>query len=261
MSVVVLTYLSSSVALAVVSLLPGQDGSPTATDLAWGVASGLGGGFGALLLFRGLGTGSTAVVAPITATGAASIPVVVGLAGGDPVTASGVIGVSIGLVAIVMLSLTGDDGARPPSRTIVDRLSAIARRPGVTDALASGVGFGCFFVFIAQTSDSAGHWPLVGARGTSVVMFVIGAVVARSAVLPDAGSRGGVVLAGALDAVAAACFLASTREGLLSVGAVLASLYPAATIVLARVVDGERIVRRQLTGLALAALAVSLLAV
>lgn len=93
------------------------------------------------------------------------------------------------------------------------------------------------------------------------MMFVAGALVARGAVLPERGSRKAVVLAGVLDAAAALLFVLSTRDGLLSVGAVLASLYPAVTIVLARVISKEQIVKRQLVGLGLAALAVSLLAI
>ena len=70
-----------------------------------------------------------------------------------------------------------------------------------------------------------------------------------------------MVLAGVLDAVAAMFFVLSTRSGLLSVGAVLASMYPAVTIVLARFVSQERIARRQVVGLVLAAGAVSMLAI
>ena len=144
----------------------------------------------------------------------------------------------------------------PPARS-----RSIFSRPGVVDALFSGIGFGLFFVFIARTAESAGHWPLVSARGISVVMFVAGALLTRSAVLPERGSRRAVVLAGCLDAAAALFFVLSTRDGLLSVGAVLASLYPAVTIVLARFISNERIVKTQLVGLGLAAAAVSLLAI
>jgi len=129
------------------------------------------------------------------------------------------------------------------------------------DALFSGVGFGLFFVFIARTSEEAGHWPLVSARLISVLMFVAIALVTAGAVLPERGSRRAVVLAGVLDAVAAMFFVLSTRSGLLSVGAVLASMYPAVTIVLARFIAQERIARRQVVGLVLAAAAVSMLAI
>lgn len=140
-------------------------------------------------------------------------------------------------------------------------LRTIVRQPGVPEALLSGMGFGAFFVFIAQAGESAGHWPLVGARAISVVMFAIAALATTTALLPERGSRRVVVLAGLLDAAAAVFFVMSARAGLLSVGAVLASLYPVVTVLLARFVGGERVRRQQLVGLALALGAVSLLAV
>ena len=91
--------------------MPGQGGSPAPADIAWGLAAGLGGGFGAMLLFRGLGKGSMAVVAPITATGAAMIPVFAGLLQGESISTFGALGVVLALAAIVMVSLSagGDE--------------------------------------------------------------------------------------------------------------------------------------------------------
>ena len=391
-SVVILTHFAAVIALLLVIVMPGQGGSPAPADIAWGLAAGLGGGFGAMLLFRGLGKGSMAVVAPITATGAAMIPVLAGLLQGESISMFGAIGVVLALAAIVMVSLSADGevtdqeaassaepevandtgvarsqwavprgiahSTAPPRPMFVstplppppppipsglsydqvfgppvvrtapagpaapapqplspnaplassalvgstvalleapvvpddlsslvdapplgipivpltspnrgsgpgvgDRLRSIIRRPGIVDALFSGLGFGLFFVFIARTSEEAGHWPLVSARLISVIMFVGVALVTAGAVLPEQGSRRSVVLAGVLDAVAAMFFVLSTRSGLLSVGAVLASMYPAVTIVLARFISQERIVRRQIVGLLLAAGAVSLLAI
>ena len=134
------------------------------------------------------------------------------------------------------------------------------RQPGVPEALLSGVGFGAFFVFISRAAESAGYWPLVSARAISVVMFAIAALVTSTALLPERPSRRAVVVAGLLDAAAAVFFVLAARAGLLSVGAVLASLYPGVTVLLARFVGQERIRRQQLVGLALAAAAVSLLA-
>ena len=138
---------------------------------------------------------------------------------------------------------------------------AIVRQPGVTEALFSGLGFGLFFVFIYRASEDAGHWPLVSARAVSVVMFVMIAIATSTSILPERGSRLPVVVAGLLDATAAIFFVMSTRVGLLSVGAVLAALYPVVTVVLARLVTKERIRRQQMTGLGLALVAVALLAV
>jgi uncharacterized membrane protein len=133
--------------------------------------------------------------------------------------------------------------------------------PGLPEALMSGLGFGTFYVCIARASATAGHWPMVSARGVSVVLFTVVALATSTAVLPERGSRRYVVLAGVLDAAAAVMFVLAANAGLLSVGAVLASLYPAVTVVLARAHGAERIAPRQMLGLALALGAVTLLAV
>ena len=471
-SVVILTHLASVIALVLVAVdfgpvwsslsdlasgggddgvqwkAPRIVGAPTTTDMAWGLAAGLGGGLGAMLLFRGLGKGSMAVVAPVTAAGAAIIPVIAGLATGDPLSTLALAGIALALVAIVLVSLVApddavaqddtaadedvttddpDDGsltvppgwveefrrehhepndgppagglpapvaagrvAMPPPmaptairalhevmveqtapelepvavaapsaeddradtasfhRTIRGLLRVIAAlllalvgaavwialgtiadvdgelaaaeigalalgglmvmaatiaawatlpllragpvsaeatdartvdvaaapgasgrrslrgvvsQPGLPEALLSGVGFGLFFVFIYRTSESAGQWPLLGARSVSVVMFTIAALVTSTSVLPAAGSRLAVVWAGLFDAIAAILFVVATRAGSLSVAAVLASLYPAITVLLARVVTKEQIRPIQIAGLALALGAVGLLAI
>lgn len=519
-SVVILTHLASVVALLLIAVdfgpvwtslsdlasgggddgvrwaAPRIVGAPNATDLGWGLAAGLGGGLGAMLLFRGLGLGSMAVVAPVTAAGAAIIPVIAGLATGDPLSNLAIVGIVLALVSIVLVSLVagepvddpveadepadaddpvdpqtrlhgstpapphagaaavdGENGsltippgwveefrrehglestpnggsaserlpapvagsaviAMPPpavsARTsptptsllaptappvptlsapapaptaplapmapvavdspttvaqvveraaheshaarsirgllrlvaalllalvaaaiwlavgtiaelgagitaaqigvlalsglmvavsliaiwataplfrttgIADASAAVAKpgavgsvstggtsrpsrrrllaQPGLPEALLSGVGFGLFFVFIYRTSETAGQWPLIGARSVSVVMFAVAAVISSTAVMPAAGSRLAVVGAGLFDAIAAVLFVVATRAGLLSVAAVLASLYPAVTVLLARVVTKETIRPIQIAGLALALGAVGLLA-
>jgi drug/metabolite transporter (DMT)-like permease len=155
---------------------------------------------------------------------------------------------------------SGTTGRRRQAEVSTLSWRAIISQPGVTEALFSGIGFGLFFVFIYRASETAGHWPLVSARLVSVVIFGLVALATATAVLPERGSRKPVVLAGLLDAGAAIAFVLSTRSGLLSVGAVLAALYPVATVVLARVITKERIRRQQMVGLALALVAVAFLA-
>jgi drug/metabolite transporter (DMT)-like permease len=162
------------------------------------------------------------------------------------------------LFALAAGSSTAD--ASPANDDTAPRGRSRRSIPGLPEALLSGVGFGTFFVFIYRAQESAGHWPLVSARLVSVVMFAIGALVTSSAVLPERPARLGVIGAGVLDAAAAVSFVLATRAGLLSIGAVLASLYPAVTVILARLVTKERIALRQYLGLALALGAVALLA-
>ncbi len=209
------------------------------------------------------------VAALLAAAVAASRPVGA-LVAGDGLAIGDVASLALALVVVCMASVAahatrplfrGEPATTSRRRSEPLSLGSILRQPGVPDALLSGVGFGMFFVFISRAAESAGYWPLVSARAISVVMFVGAALVTSTAILPAQRSRRAVVLAGLLDAAAAVFFVLSTRAGLLSVGAVLASLYPGVTVVLARFVGQERIRRQQLVGLALAAVAVGLLAI
>lgn len=275
---------------------PGWRGVVTARDLLWGAGSGISGGMGAMLLYRGLARGAMAVVAPITAAGAAMVPAVWGLVEGEPLTALGAAALGLAMVAIVLVSWSADaapvaePGTPVPSgpETTEDRLArveselaelrswvlsgrragqgagrgrALLGRPGVPEALLSGLGFGGFYVLLDGTSADAGLWPLVAARGASVLMFVSLALMTRVAVAPGRGSRVPVLWAGVLDAAAAVSFLYATRSGYLSIAAVLSSLYPGVTVLLARMLTKERLVHRQLAGLGCAGVAIALFAV
>ena len=127
-------------------------------------------------------------------------------------------------------------------------------------AVVAGGAFGGFFVLLSRTSSAAGLWPLLSARVVSVavlgsVMFLTG----RS-LRPTPGIRRLVIAAGAGDMIANILYLLAVRRGLVSLVAVIVALYPAATVLLAQVVLGERLRRVQTAGLALAASAAVLLA-
>jgi uncharacterized membrane protein len=195
------------------------------------------------------------VVAPITAVEAAGVPVVWGLASGERPPTVAIAGVVVALVAVVLVA--GYEPAR--SRGDDDRVPLL-RRPGVADALVAGVAFGLFFILLDKTSDDAGLWPLVGARATSLALLG-GLVLARRHKLEATrGTRSAIAAAGLLDVAANLLYLLSTREGLLSIVAVLTSLYPASTVLLARVFLGERIGRLQLAGLGAAVAGVVMMA-
>lgn len=285
-SVVVLTHLVAAAVLfgfALEGLGVAGVGSrrvPGMADLGWGLGAGLGGGVGAMLLFRGLATGSMAIVASVSAAGAATIPTVVGVLTGDELSTVGRVGVVLAIVAIALLSFGGDDssldesadrsnGSRGPEPTGEPGLLLRTRErtrmrtlhdAGIVYALGSGAGFGLFFVCLSRASESSGYWPLLTARGASVVLFALVAWRIAVPTLPEPGSRLPVAGAGVLDAAAAILYLTALRSGLLSVVSVLASLYPAMTAFLAWRIARERIVSRQLVGLALAIAAVGLLA-
>lgn len=361
LSVVIGTHVTAAVVLILASLDPiglgfGAESSRVPTsDLGWGLAAGLAGGVGALFLYRGLARGSMAVVAPVTAAGAAVIPSAFGLLSGDPWTVLTVVGVALALGAIVLVSLTGapDEAGQPGSIepgsdpfttpdvallaranaaiAVLDRrsdpvdtrvgwaavltgfgaavlagvvatvtwattgpdvdvptpavflvsfgivliLSVRAvdagplrapgtrrlQRAGLSDALVSGVGFAMFFILTSEVSGTAGLWPMAAARSASAVVFAVVAFVFAGGMVPVRGTRIHVALAGVLDGVAAGCFLLSTRSGSLSVVSVLSSLYPVATVLLARVLGGERCTKRQLVAMGIAAVAVALITI
>jgi drug/metabolite transporter (DMT)-like permease len=225
--------------------------APTRADLWWGVMAGLSGGAGVALLYRALAIGRMAVVAPTTAVCAVVVPVLVSVALGErpgPLAAAGIL---LGLVAIVLVSQqSAPESAMDAS---AGRLPA-----GVGIALVSGVAIGLFLLSLAQTRPEAGMWPILASRSTSVTLFGVAALVARRSVrLP------GVLLltlgCGVIDMTANALYLVAARVGPLSVMVTLVSLYPASTVLLARVVLGERLNLRQVAGVACALAAIALI--
>jgi drug/metabolite transporter (DMT)-like permease len=225
-------------------------GAFRSTDLAWGAGAGLGVAVGVSLLYHGLAVGVMSVVAPVTAVGSACIPVLFGLVTGERPSAAALVGVVLALAAVTLLAVFPgeEDDARPG-----------ARRAGVVMGLVSGCGFGAYFVLLDHAADGAGLWPLVGSRGTSVAVLGTVVLLARQPLVP-AGVGRDVGLIGVLDVVANVAFLLATRRGLLSLVALLASLYPAGTVLLARVVLRERLSPAQVAGLAGAGGAIVLIA-
>lgn len=227
---------------------------PPAADLWWGA---LGGGLGAAGLgtfYYALANGEMTVVAPITAVVSAVLPVGVGLATGERPKAIAYVGIAVAVAAVALVSgAVGEHHHTTPRRILV--LAGVA-----------GLGFGSLFVAVDRTSEASGLWPLVGARLTSVPLLALVVAIARIGV-HDARlrrTRGGPrasglpVAAGVLDMAANVLFLAATRGGLLSIVAVVGSLYPASTVVLAATFDHERIRRAQGVGMVCAACALVL---
>ncbi|WP_235927920.1 EamA family transporter [Goekera deserti] len=236
--------------LALLVLLPLLGGDPSAGDLLWGAAAGVAGAAALSLFYRALADGVMSIIAPITAVCAAAVPVLLGLATGERLTAVAVGGILLALVAIALVA--AEDGL-PTVRA--------AREAGLGVALLAGLGFGLFFVLLDQPDPGSGLWPLVGARTASITLVVVLSRVTRDtlalprAVLPLAA------LGGVLDMAANALFLLAAREGLLAVAGVLASLYPVSTVLLALTVLRERLGGVQRVGLVVAVVAVALIAV
>jgi len=238
--------------LLILPLLPGT--TPSGADVLWGGVAGLAGGVGVGLLYRALAVGRMAVVAPTTAVCAVMIPVLAGVVFfGERLARQTVFGIAFAIVAIVLVS-------RQHSVASVNRAARNSvLPPGVGLALASGVAIGLFFLALARTNAAAGMWPLVAARVVSVTLFgIMGVVSSRPLRMPAPVVRIAVA-AGVVDMMANALYLAATRYGQLSVVVTLSSLYPASTVVLARIVLGERLNVWQAAGIVCALLAVVLI--
>ena len=241
--------LAAGTGTVLASLVVG--GRPSGVSLAWGALSGLGGGLGTLALYRGLARGRMNVVAPLSGVLAAALPALFGLLLGERPGPAAMAGLGLALPAVWLTARTeeptGPDSARASS--------------GALDGVLAGLGFAVLFIGLQRAGRGEGLWPTAASQLVAALPML--ALHARSLRRPagqeDAWLRFGPILAGALVALAAICFFLGTQRGLLTVVAVLTSLYPAVTVALARWVLAERIGRWQGVGLALAGASVALI--
>lgn len=219
-----------------------------ATDLAWGAGAGLCGMIGVVCLYWALANGTMTVVAPATSIVAAGFPVGIGLALGERPGIAALVGMAAGLTAIALIAgVIGIANVPVPPRIL-----AVA-------ALA-GLGFGSLFVMYGQTSDDSGMWPIAAGRASVVPVLFMVCIATRTLGTLRRNLRAAALL-GLLGLIANVTYLLAVRQGLLSIVAVVVSLYPASTILLATVLDGERMTRSQLAGLWLAGTALVLVTV
>ena len=219
---------------------------PPPENLLLGGMAGVAVAIGLVALYLGLASGRMGIVAPVTAVVAASIPVLVGLFREGLPSGSQLIGFGIGLVAVWLLSSAGDGGAIQ------------ARELGL--AVTAGLGFGLFFILIDRVSQSAVLWPLVAARIASVSFLLILATARRTWETPARNQLPLIALAGVFDASGSTFFALATRQGRLDIAAVLSSLYPAATVLLAWLILKERLMPQQWMGVVAALVALVLIA-
>jgi drug/metabolite transporter (DMT)-like permease len=249
---VVLVVQYIGLAGVAVLLIADRGASPDGADLVFGAIASTVGIAGVGLLYLGLARGPMGVVAPITAVGAAIVPVAWGLVDGERPGVVALLGVVVALVAVVLIAGASGGGSSttPP----------VLARSTLGLSITAGLAFGMVFVLLSKTGNDAGFWPLLSGRIASTAVLLVVLLLVRGPILPRGAPPAIVVAAGVLDVSANALFLLAAREGLLSLVAVLSSLYPASTVVLARVVLHERLVRTQLVGLALALAGVALIA-
>ena len=216
---------------------------PSYRSLAWGAAAGVVGGLALPAFYRALAVGKMGIAAPVTSVLAAALPVVVGAFTEGVPHVIQVAGLVLALVALWFIS-------RPDGKL---------RPEGLGLALVAGLGFGTFLVFIRQAGTEGVYWPMSAALASSLLLAAA-ILIGQRRSLPGLGVLPIVLVAGLLDTFGNVFFVLATQRGRLDVAAVLSSLYPAVTVLLARLILKEHITRLQTAGMTAALIAVPLIA-
>src|SRR5580693_9276648 len=266
----VLTLVETAGAIVALAVAAASSSPVSVAGLAWGVAAGAIGGLGLIIFYAGLAAGPMSVVAPVSGLVSTVLPVAVALAEGERPSLGVYAGALLCLVAIVLASSAGGaDGSRTGGRR--GRRGSAGRSGGAGQtarALAYGVGagglFGLFFLLIRNAGQSGTLWPVASARVGELASVLAAAGVLQLALRRRArgrsnagasgtgasgtgasGAYGRLLMvaasAGVIDVIANICYVAAARTGMFGLAVVLASLYPGVTVLLARVVLGERL--------------------
>lgn len=246
---VVLVLESGGLAGAALVLLVVREAPPDAGSLGLAALGGVTGTAGLVCFFRAMALGAMAVVAPVFASGAAIIPVVVGLATGDEVTTLVGVGLALAAVGIVLASLEGEHEA------------ARSRQAGkaLAFALVGALGAAVFIVCTDAASDGSVLWTVLVTRAAAVP-FLLAGVLALRVPRPGRADGGKIVLVGLVDLLATGLFGLAATRGALAIVAVLGAMYPVVTAGLARGVLKERIRGIQVAGVVCALLGVAFVA-
>ena len=238
------SQLVGLVLAAMLAVVRGET-APTTIDLGWSVLAGFAGALGITALYRALAVGRMGIVAPVTGVIAAVIPVVAGMALEGVPPPLVLIGIALAIVAVVLVSRS-DDGE--------------SGRAGLGLALLAGLGIGVMGVCIAQVSDGHVFGPLVAIRAIQALVVVLAIVLSRSAWRVERRLLPAVAVVGVLDMAGNGAFFLAVQTGALAVAAMLSSLYPVTTVILATIILHERVTRSHAIGIALAAVAIAAIA-
>ncbi len=222
-----------------------RDPWPGTHAMAWGFAAGISGGVGLAALYRSLAIGTMGINAPVASVVTGILPVAftfvtLGLPGRAQLG-----GFVLALVSIWLIAMPAGELGRPK---------------GLPLAVLAGIGFSGFLVCIKLAGTTAKFWPLVSARLASLVLMLAVVGLMREGWRPQRSSWPATVFCGVFDSVGNFLFVYAATRGRLDVAAVLSSLYPASTLVLARVFLKEKIAGLQAAGIGLALAAVALIA-
>ena len=228
--------------------------------MGWAVAGGAAGAVGLIAFYSGFAQAPMSVVAPVSALVSTVLPVGIAVAGGERLTAAVIAGALACLAAIVLVSAhsEAESGSGRPGRL-----------RGLAYGVAAGAAFGLFFVFLKNAGHSAVLWPVAVSRVTGSLVAIVALVAVRAWQRGRTGSAAGgggmsgqllgiALVSGAVDAAANVCYILATRAGQFGLAVVITSLYPGATVLLARLVLRERMRALQQVGLVLAAVGIVL---
>lgn len=241
--VLALAGLSGIVLLLVAARVMGE---PLTFDrsLLWAAAAGLAGGGGIVALYSGLAVGSAATVAPLAAVSAAVMPVLFAALTLGPPRLVQLAGFTLALIGIWLVAQATPQGA--------------GSRAGVRYGMLAGLGFGAFLILIAQVELAAVYVPLAVAR-LMMLLTAVAVLTIRRTPFPGLFSNPIGLLAGCLDAGGNVLYLLARQHVRVDIAAVLSSLYPVSTVVLARLVTREPVTRTQWMGAAVCLAAVALI--
>jgi drug/metabolite transporter (DMT)-like permease len=244
-SIVFWAGLTSFPLILVAALLAG--GEATAADYVLGALAGASGAIGLVFLFAGLGRGRAASVAPVAAAVAAVVPVVVAVVEGERPSPLAWLGVAVAVPAIVLCASVEGRGA--------------ADRSGVLFGLVAGLGFGGFTAVIRFTGEESNLLPLVTSRASTMLVVLLSSLLGLWKLTGFGETPRPIVVGNALlDVSGNVALLLAVRAGSLALAAVAASFYPAVTVIMARMVNSEHLLGRQVFGLGLTVLAMTAIA-
>jgi drug/metabolite transporter (DMT)-like permease len=226
---------------------------PSPGGVAWSAAAGVGGVTGAMALYLGYRHAAFSVAGPLSAVASAGFSVLAGLLFGEHPSGLALAGIALALPAIVAVS--AGPGGEPGSGESGHQLA------GAAYGLVAGAGFAVLFIGLNRAGSGHDLWPPVIAQVVGLAGLGLVGAVTRQLKPPPRQAGWLAVLAGVTGGAGTACYFVATHLSLLAITAVITSLYPASTILLARVLIGERLTRLRLAGLGLAAASVVLIAI
>ena len=224
--------------------------SPSRSDLLWGLLAGVTGSFSLFVLYEGIATSIVAIVSPTSAVVGAVIPVLfAAVILGERPSAIAIVGSVVCLPAIALLTREGK--LEKSGRELI--------KTALTYGVLSGFGFGVFFISLSRCRHSAGLWPLVAVKLAALTVTGIAMLFSGQTFKIERDGRVSALIAGVSDMGANVLYMLATQLGMLSTVVVVISLFPAPTVILARVFLKQKIPPVRLAGIILAIIGIGLI--